>query len=139
MEEEIKANAERVVQEFGPISGIHFGYNHESVEWLDGYIQRLRQSDVFDEATRKKLTIVFGSFLGECVVKCYGGKWEQQKGDWCVAFGSRDLAFPFAKVAKQMEGEPYQSIASFFRLIPILFPKVVGSSPPQRKAWWKFW
>ena len=138
MEEQIKANAERVVREFGPISGIDFGYNHESVEWLNGYIQRLRQSDAFDEATREKLTGVFGSYLGECLVKCYGGAWEQFEGRWCVAFKSGDRAFPFTKVAKQMEGEPCQSIESFFRIIPTLFPKVVALST-QRKAWWKFW
>jgi len=56
-----------------------------------------------DHATFEKLANVFGLFRGECVVKCYGGAWTEREGDWCVTFDSRNVVFPFAKVAKQME------------------------------------
>ncbi len=140
MKEQIEANAEMVIQQLRPLSGIEFGYNRESVEWLEGYIERLRQSNgLQDEATREKLTSVFGSYLGECIVRCYGGRWEQREGVWCIAFDSRNAAFPFAKVAKQMQNGLEDGMGSFFTLIPVVFAKCLGARPSARKAWWKFW
>jgi hypothetical protein len=140
MEERIKANAEMAIEKFRPVSGMDFGYNRESVVWLEGYIERMRQSDKFkDRATYEKLANVFGSFLGECVVKCYGGAWTEREGDWCVAFDSRNVVFPFAKVAKQMENGREDGIGSFFTIIPEVFAKCPGVRQPPRKSWWRFW
>ena len=140
MKEQIEANAAMVIQQLRPLSGIEFGYNRESVEWLEGYIERLRQSnELQDDATREKLTSVFGSFLGECIVRCYGGAWADREGVWGVAFDSRNAAFPFAKVVKQMQNGLKDGIGSFFTLIPVVFAKSIGAPPPARKAWWKFW
>src|SRR4051812_18555727 len=103
MIERIKANAEFTVQRMRPISQINFGYTRESVEWLQGYIEHLRQSGKLDVPDLKdKLVSVFGSFLGECIVRCHGGVWTEREGVWCVAFGDDNCAFPFAKVLKQM-------------------------------------
>jgi hypothetical protein len=38
-EEQIKTNAELFIQELRPVSGMDFGYNKESVKWLDGHIE----------------------------------------------------------------------------------------------------
>ena len=94
-----------VVQQLRTLSGIDFGYTNESVEWLEGYIERLRNSGESDNVEAKdKLTSVFGSFLGESIIRCFGGRWKQhESGMWCVAFNDEDMAFPFAKVAKQMD------------------------------------
>lgn len=139
MEELIKANAEMVVQKLGPLSGIDFGYTQESVEWLEGYIERLRNSGEFDSGeTKNKLTSVFASFLGECIVRCYAGAWKRDdNGVWCVAFDNDNIAFPFAKVAKQIDNGLEDGIASFFTAIPIVFQKV--SHAPAKRPWWKVW
>ena len=130
-----------VVQQLRPLSGIDFGYTHESVEWLDGYIERLRSSGEFESVEVKdKLTSVFGSFLGECIVRCYGGTWKHHDEGWSVVFDDDNVAFPFAKVAKQIDNGSEDSIASFFRVIPIVFknlPRSVQST--SRKPWWKVW
>lgn len=141
MLEDIKANAEMVVRELRPISGIDFGYTRESVEWLEGYIERLRNSGAFESAEMKEKGIsVFGSFLGECIVRCYGGTWQQHEGTWCVAFSGSDLAFPFAKVAKQIDYGLGDSIRSFFDLMPVIFKDLSYSPPPTpKKPWWKVW
>lgn len=141
MEEQIRANAEMVVQELRPLSGIDFGYTTESVKWLDGYINRLRNSGEFDNVeVKNRLISVFGSFLGECVVRCYGGKWKQnQDGMWCVAFNDNNMAFPFAKVAKQMDNGPEDGIASFFTVIPEIFKNISTPAPSPKKPWWKVW
>lgn len=69
MEEHIRANAELVIQQLRPLSNINFGYTRDSVEWLEGYIERLRDSGEFNDAEAKNnLTSVLGSFLGECPV-----------------------------------------------------------------------
>lgn len=142
MEERIRANAEMVIQQLRPLSGIDFGYTRESVEWLEGYIDRLRNSGQFESVELKhKLTNIFGSFLGECIVHCYGGTWKQDKdGEWCVALIDENIAFPFAKVAKQMDNGLVDGIASFFTVIPTIFPNVqpVVSLTPK-KPWWKVW
>jgi hypothetical protein len=87
MEERIKANAAMAVEQLRPLSGMVFGYNPESVEWLQGYIENLRQSGQLGELKRK-LTDVLGSFLGECIIHCYGGTWEERDGVWCIAPGT---------------------------------------------------
>ena len=106
MEEHTRANAELVIQRLRPLSGIDFGYTKESVEWLEGYIERLRNSGEFENVeTKTKLISVFDSFLGECIVRCYGGTWRlpEEAGVWYVAFKDDQLAFPFAKVGKQID------------------------------------
>lgn len=143
MEERIRANAEMVIQQTGPLSGIDFGYTQESVKWLEGYIERLRQSGEFENPeTKTKLISVFGSFLGECIVRCYGGTWKlhDDAGVWCVAFNEDNALFPFAKVQKQMENGLEDGIASFFTVIPEIFKEFDGPAPPTpRKPWWKVW
>jgi hypothetical protein len=139
MEEDIRANAELVAEQARSVSGIDFGYTSESVKWLEGYIERLRSSGVFaDVENRKKLTSVFGSFLGECIVRCYGGVWAEREGVWCVAFDDNNSAFPFAKVAKQIDNGLEDGIANFFDIIPIVFPNLTCTEP-SKKPWWKVW
>ena len=144
MEEQIRSNAELVMKELRTLSGIDFDYNYESVEWLQGYIERLRNSGEFDsDDQRKRLISVFGSFLGECIVRCYGGTWVQREGVWCVALSKgddRNLAFPFAKVAKQFDNGVVDGISGFFRVIPIIFDGRLGSQVYESHGpWWKFW
>lgn len=141
MENEIRANAEMVGRELGKLSGKELGYTQEGVEWLEGYIERLRNSAEFQDAEiRNKLTGMFGCFLGECIVRQYGGRWVQHEGVWCVAFSDDNMAFPFAKVAKQFENGLEDGILSFFSVIPVLFKGGEPSvTPTSQKPWWKFW
>jgi len=141
MEERIRANAEMVLEQMRSLRGSDSEYTQESVEWLEGYIERLRKSGEFDSVeSRSRLTSVFGSFLGECIVRCYGGAWTQHEGEWCVAFSDGDMAFPFAKVAKQFDNGLEDGISSFFRAIPIVFEGRVRPLPSaSQKPWWRFW
>ena len=141
MEEQIRANAEMVLQELRKLSGVDLGYTGEGVDWLEGYVERLRTSTEFEGAEiRDKLTTMFGCFLGECIVRQYGGVWTQHEGVWGVAFSDDNMAFPFAKVAKQFENGLEDGISSFFRVIPVLFDGGAHSVPSaSQKPWWKFW
>lgn len=141
MEEQIRANAEMLVEQLRQLSGSDFGYTEESVEWLEGYIERTKSSGAFDiEEKKNRLIGVFGSFLGECIVRCYGGTWRQHEGVWCVAFSDDNMAFPFAKVAKQIDNGLDDGIAGFFKMIPLVFTDLPGPLPPtSNKPWWKLW
>ena len=101
MEEQIKQNAELVIREMRKTSGFSFGYDAKSVAWLDGFIERQRKQDDITEDTIHGLVNVFGSYLGECVIKTFGGHWENDEQGWRVSFDENNAVYPFAKVQKQ--------------------------------------
>src|SRR5215470_14397105 len=136
MEQKIRANAQLVVEGLGEAARLKddfegFGLNRESVEWVDGYIQRQRQRGG-SKAEIDSLVQVIGSFLGEAIIKTYGGKWSEYEGNLGILFGDAEFAekrmkeqepedvimtdvelrsqewdvqivFPFAKVHKQFQ------------------------------------
>ena len=120
--EMIRSNAEMAVKQLGEVSGIEsFGYNAESVEWLDGFIERQRVRPECDEAFAEAFTSTLGSYLGECAIACFGGEWRQQGGSWAVGFSDENAAFPFNKVAKQFANGSEDSVLGWFACIPALF------------------
>ena len=135
MEEKIRQNAELVVKQLTEVSGFAFGYDARSVAWLDGYIERQRARADITEELVNGLVNVFGSYLGECVIKCYGGCWEEEAGQWRVSFDGENAAYPFAKVRKQFQNGAGDSIKSFFEVIPTVFSPAGGG----RRPWWKVW
>jgi hypothetical protein len=132
VEENIKHNAKLVIEQMGQLSGLAFGYDTDSVSWLDGYINRIRR-DV-DQATTDRLVSVFGSYLGECVIKCHGGYWEKKEGQWRVSFDEKNGVYPFGKVGKQFENGSEDSIKSFFEIIPIVFASSIENYQSEGKT-----
>src|SRR5205823_3476954 len=116
--------AEMMIEQLGPASGVDtFGYNRASVEWVEGFIDRQRKTGLSGESTYT-LVQVLGSFLGECLVRVYGGVWRKQGDAWGVFFDDRNnAAFPFAKVNKVFsEGlEGGESVLGFFDAVPAIF------------------
>jgi hypothetical protein len=101
--EAIELNIRLVIDQLGPMSGIDFGLNRESLEWVEGYIEQQRQRPDVDEAGAYTLRQIFGSFLGECILVATGGSWEwsAEFGKWCVRLpGNDNVAYPFAKMEK---------------------------------------
>jgi hypothetical protein len=121
MEENIRKNAELVLIEMQKISDIDFGYNIESVAWLDGYVERQRVRSDMDQGFIERLVDVLGSYLGECIIKCYGGYWNLDEGQWRVCFNSANCVYPFNKMRKQFEHGAGDSIKSLFNSIPLVF------------------
>lgn len=121
-EEKLAAYADNVVRDLGEISGIDgFGYNAESVRWVDGFIERQRVRTDHTDEDRTKLETVLSSYLGACVIACFGGKWERREGQWAIFFDERNGAFPFSKVHKQFANGAEDSIYSWFTIIPSVF------------------
>jgi hypothetical protein len=100
----IKANAQFVVEQLRKLAGEWFGLNIESVEWVEGYIERLRSNTDFDESSIGGLVNTLGSFLGECIIAAAGGEWlwVEAEQTWGISFPYNRMAFPFAKVHKQL-------------------------------------
>lgn len=98
----IRNRGQLVIKELGPISGITFGFNKESVRWVEGYIERCRNAGE-KEGDFDGLINSLGSFLGECIVKNAGGEWRwfEEQQTIGVVLPTGDGVFPFAKTRKQ--------------------------------------
>ena len=133
-EEKLRSNAALAVKTLGPHSDVAaFGFDRESVAWVEGYIERQRiRPDMTDE-TKNGLISVLGSFLGECIIHLHGGQWRRDEIGWGVHFDGGNVAYPFSKVQKLMTNglEGGGSIVSFLDTTGVLFKR--------KRPWWKFW
>ena len=122
--EMILRNAQLVNDKIGLLSGMGagFGYNRESVAWIEGYIDRYRESSHASGEEVHQLTQVFGSWLGECVIHVYGGSWRAIEETWGVFLNDKKAVFPFNFVAKQFDGglANGDSLLSKFDMIGLL-------------------
>jgi hypothetical protein len=134
MEDKIRINAELVIKQLGPLSGLEFGYNAESITWIDGFIERQRCCPDIAKNTIDGLISTLGSFLGECIIRCFGGHWQNSDGEWCVCFDDGNMVFPFNKVKKQFLNGREDSIKSFFELIPVMFMQHIQNPDQSMKS-----
>jgi hypothetical protein len=120
--EAIETAVEMLIQSLGKRSKMNFGYNGESVEWLEGYIDELRDKGVFkDEKFKHNVAFAYGAFLGQSIVHCYGGFWAFRKEHGlCVCFPNGAVALPLQKPLKQIENGMEDGIANFFYMVPIV-------------------
>ncbi len=121
MEEQIKQLAENLISTCAETLGVSLRYDRVSVEWLNGYIERIRPH--LDESSVNGLANSVGAFLGECIIANYGGQWRESEGGWGVFFSEsdeRDAAFPFNKARKQLLYGAEDSILSFYNVLPVI-------------------
>jgi hypothetical protein len=108
------------------LSGTGFGYDEKSVSWLEVYIEKLRGLGAFsDPQERNSLAGAFGAYLGECVIRSYGGTWREEDGSWTIEFDGKGRVFPLDRVSKQIENGKEDGIGSFYRGIPVVFAGVI--------------
>ena len=119
--DEIIKNAVLVASMATKESGGPIGYDEAGVRWLDGFIQG--QHEQGDPGLRDGLISPLGSYLGQCIVKTFGGRWHWDGENWGVAFSDGNAAMPFNKVAKQLAygHEGGDSVMTFFTAIPAVF------------------
>lgn len=119
MIDRIKQNAQLVVSIAENQLNTKIAFDREGVLWLDDYIQR--QHEHGDPQNHEGLINTLGSFFGECIIATYGGEWQQTEYGWGITFGNQNAAFPFAKVAKQLENGSDDSVLAMFDSTPVLF------------------
>lgn len=109
----IRANAELVIRTFARETEFDFGYNKDSVKWLDAYIEHIRKTDRTEEEFNQ-LVSNLGSFLGEAIIRSFGGVWALDQRGWAVRWDEFNLVYPFLKVAKHLKNGECDSIFSFY-------------------------
>ena len=109
----IRANADLVVRMFAKETDFPFGFNKESVEWLDKYIDHIRQNKWTDEELNQLISNL-GSYLGETIIRSYGGEWTLDQRGWAIRWDEFNLVYPFMKVANHLRNGQSDSIFSFF-------------------------
>jgi hypothetical protein len=72
MNRDIELNVELVISQFQKLTDFDFGCDRRSVEYVDGYLNRIRLSDEFNDDLKTGLVNTIGSFLGQCIISCYG-------------------------------------------------------------------
>lgn len=116
--EKIRANADFVVRQLGSMSDIEFGLDQASVGWTEGFLERQRET--LPEGDGEGIVNVLGSYLGEAIIAAVpGAAWaDDADGNLGILLPTGDMAFPFAKVGKQLaEGlEAGESILSFYNI-----------------------
>jgi hypothetical protein len=112
---------------------LNLEYNGDSVKFIEGFIER-NKSNLSKEEINGLINSL-GSFLGQCIIKNYGGHWQadEDNGTVAVVFDDNNKAYPFAKVSKQFENGLEDSVYSFYSLIPTVF-----RLDKKKKPWWKF-
>jgi hypothetical protein len=116
----IRENAALVIRTVQPLIDFEFGYNSQSIEWLDGYIEQIRTQPTTESETQQ-LVMNLGSFLGEAIIAAHGGAWAFDEYGWHIRFDARNRAYPLSKVAKQFQNGAEDSIFGFYSTIPLLF------------------
>ena len=107
-------------------------YNAESVKYIEGFIDRTRES--VDSEKSDGFVASLGAFIGQCIIENFGGKWNQdENGNICVEFDEQNRVYPFAKVKKQFDGGEGDRVYSFYSIIPKIFNK----ENPNKRKWWR--
>lgn len=126
MSQDYKEIAESVVARMRDELGVELKYDKESIEWLDGYINRI--SPQLNQENYVGLASALGAYLGQTIIATYGGAWDynEKLNQWGIRFDDESWAFPFSKVYKQIEDGEFESISSFFRVLPIILKQGNG-------------
>ena len=129
--EEYRAAAENVVSHVREDLGVELKYDEASIEWLDGYINRIRTQ--LKKEAFLGLATVLGAYVGETIIRTYGGEWTyfEQTKQWGIRFDDSNGAFPISKVYKQLENGESDSIFSFFTIIPKIREHINTQTPAQ--------
>jgi hypothetical protein len=110
--DKLRANADLIVRVCREDRGVELTFDQAGVEWIAGYINRLR--DHITPDVEFGLINTLGSFVGECIIRTYGGVWVELDGEWAVQVSERIWVFPLIKVAKQFANGPEDSVAGMF-------------------------
>lgn len=116
---QLQANAEMIVSTFASEMQVELTFDRRGATWLDDYILRVR--DRFSREERESLVSALGAFLGEALLRKYGGQWIEHQGTWGVQLDGRPWISPFHKIDERFEPHRVSdSIADLFHGGPLL-------------------
>ncbi len=98
----MRENGDDVIATLSKAAGFGLTRDLDSLGWVEahiGHVRELLPAAASREGWARSLSI----FLGEVLVKQAGGRWVPT-AEWpCIELPSGTIAFPLAKVAKQIE------------------------------------
>lgn len=116
---QLQANAEMIVSTFASEMQVELTFDRRGVTWLDNYILRVRER--FAPEERESLVSALGAFLGEALLRKYGGQWVEHQGTWGVQLDGRPWISPFHAIDERFEAHrATDSIANLFHGGPLL-------------------
>ena len=92
-------------------------YSKESIKQLEDWLSKQKKKK------QKELINQVGAYLGESIIKNYGGSWVKTNGNWSVELSENNMIFPISKVYKFVHDGPEDSFYTLFKLIPVVFKK----------------
>ena len=112
----IQHNTALVQERIGPLSKADFSnFSEESIEWLDGFIERNRKN-----GPSEKLEQVIASYVGEAIRVNFKCEWVGINEGVGLQCPGEVTVLPLNKVSKQFESGHENSVYDFYRLIPTL-------------------
>jgi hypothetical protein len=108
----------------------------EGVRWLDDAVETHHRLGAKGRDAGN--AALLGAFLGECLVRVFGGRWERLEETLCVRLGDATW-FPFNKVEKQLANGRAQgdSVLGFFQGIGALQRKPASEQQQRLVALFK--
>jgi hypothetical protein len=91
----------------------------DSLAALDEVCAALRERGPLTPERLDLWTRLAGAYTGEVTVRAHGGGWTVHGSTPAVAV-SGVTGFPFATAYRVLSGEPYKSLASFARALPVI-------------------
>ena len=132
---QLERNSQRVVEWFASASGLQtFGCNDASFAYIDGFLSRQADTLNASQQTSDRVVSLIGSFLGQCVVQVYGGRWVSSGTGLAVEVKTPRHVHrvqPFDKVAKRLRDGDSESLVTYYR---DLLPTVFGNQPESASA-----
>ena len=112
---EFQEDAQLVIEVFGEKEKVQLDFSADSVSWLDTYIDEHRAE--LDEGEKHLLQEKFGAFLGESILRNFGGQWVKSSEDrWMIAFGGQKQTSPFELIGEHLDH--HTSLTQVFRHMP---------------------
>ncbi len=115
--EELNSHVEYIKQMFSEQCDFDFGYNLESIEAVDAFINTTYE--LLDDDSKKNIVRMVAPFLGEALISIKGGNWVYYpEGDIGVNLCEGKIrASPLSKVEKQLFNGEEDSILFFYKVI----------------------
>ena len=115
---ELHDDAKLVIDIMNEKEAVTLDFSADSISWLDTYINQHRND--LAEQDKHILREKFGAFVGETILKNYGGHWDKTDSDeWTIVFDNQLQTSPFEMVGEQLNNEA--SLAHLYDRIPELF------------------
>lgn len=90
-----------------------FDYDRKSVDFLSDVLDKKGRG--YSEQAKNVLPTLWGSYLGDALIKTYGGSWViMGDGSYGVKLKNEQLLFPITRVGKHINSGPEYAILAMF-------------------------